>query len=56
LADWLKHPEQASLQKAFMAWLKQVFLPARIPSVEFEQMHQLDEVNSMLAERVNRQR
>lgn len=52
LAHWLRLPEQASLHEAFMVWLKQVFLPARIPGVEFEQMQEHQEVNSMLAERV----
>lgn len=28
-----------------MVWLKQVFLPARIPGVEFEQMQGLQDVN-----------
>lgn len=52
LIDWVKHPEQRNLQRAFLVWLKQVFLPGRVPGVEFDQINELQEVQSMLAERV----
>ena len=52
LADWLKAPEQASLRRAFTVWLKRVFLPGRMPRVEFANLNELHEVRSMLAERV----
>ncbi|MGZ8216959.1 Rpn family recombination-promoting nuclease/putative transposase [Methylomagnum sp.] len=52
LIDWLKAPEQDSLRRAFTVWLKRVFLPGRLPGVEITNFHDLQEVQSMLAERV----
>ena len=52
LVEWLKSPEQASLRRAFTVWLKRVFLPGRVPGVEFTNLNDLQEVQSMLAERV----
>ncbi|MFC3852871.1 Rpn family recombination-promoting nuclease/putative transposase [Salinispirillum marinum] len=52
LLEWVKHPEQRSIRQAFLVWLKQVFLPGRLPGVEFAQIQELHEVQSMLAERV----
>ncbi len=52
LVEWLKSPEQASLRRAFTVWLKRVFLPGRVPGVEFSNLNDLQEVQSMLAERV----
>jgi hypothetical protein len=52
LAEWLKAPEQASLGRAFTVWLKRVLLPGRLPGVEFNHLNELQEVKSMLAERV----
>ena len=52
LVDWLKAPEQASLGRAFTVWLKRVLLPGRMPGVEFKHLNELQEVKSMLAERV----
>ncbi len=37
---------------AFTVWLKRVFLPGRVPGVEFSNLNDLQEVQSMLAERV----
>jgi hypothetical protein len=52
LAQWLYAPEQASLRRAFTVWLKKVLLPARLPGVELPELTDLNEVNTMLAERV----
>ncbi|MFM8330336.1 MAG: Rpn family recombination-promoting nuclease/putative transposase [Candidatus Methylumidiphilus sp.] len=52
LVDWLQTPEQASLGRAFTVWLKRVLLPGRMPGVEFNHLNELQEVKSMLAERV----
>lgn len=52
LIHWLDHPDQRTLKSAYLVWLKQVFLPARVKGVEFDQVQQLEEVRSMLAERV----
>ena len=52
LIEWLKQPEQTGLRRNFTVWIKRVLLPARVPGVQFEQVHDLHEVHSMLAERV----
>jgi flagellar biosynthesis/type III secretory pathway protein FliH len=52
LAHWLYAPEQESLRRAFTVWLKKVLLPARLPGVDVPEMADLNEVNTMLAERV----
>jgi predicted transposase YdaD len=52
LSLWLYAPEQASLRRAFTVWLKKVLLPARLPGVELPELADLNEVNTMLAERV----
>ncbi|HEX3556019.1 MAG TPA: Rpn family recombination-promoting nuclease/putative transposase [Thermoanaerobaculia bacterium] len=52
LLEWLVEPEQAPLRRSFTAWLKQVLLPARVPGVAIPEVSELEEVRSMLAERV----
>jgi predicted transposase/invertase (TIGR01784 family) len=52
LVEWLAAPEQASVRRAFTVWLKRVFLPGRMPGVEFDHLNDLQEVRSMLAEDV----
>jgi predicted transposase/invertase (TIGR01784 family) len=52
LVEWLKEPRQKGLQRAFTVWLKRVLLPARMPGVEIPELQDLQEVESMLAERV----
>lgn len=52
LVDWLKDPQQDSLRRAFTVWVKRVFLPGRMPNVPFDHLNDLQEVRSMLAERV----
>ncbi|MCX7112077.1 MAG: Rpn family recombination-promoting nuclease/putative transposase [Proteobacteria bacterium] len=52
LVEWLKSPGQDSLRRAFTVWLKRVLLPGRMPGVDFENLNELQEVKSMLAERV----
>ena len=52
LAAWLQAPEQTSLRRAFTVWLKRVFLPGKLPGVELGSINDLQEVQSMLAERV----
>ncbi len=46
--------EQAvdSLQRALIVWLKRVLLPARLPGIEIPEVSTLQEMNTMLAERV----
>jgi hypothetical protein len=52
LVRWLQAPEQQSLGRAFTVWIKRVLLPARLPGVELPQLSDLNEVHTMLAERV----
>lgn len=53
LIEWLKAPEQGSLRHAFTAWFKRVFLPKRLPGVDFEARNDLHEVRGMLSERID---
>lgn len=52
LVEWLAAPEQTSLRRAFTVWLRRVLLPARLPGVAVPEVAELQEVRSMLAERV----
>jgi flagellar biosynthesis/type III secretory pathway protein FliH len=52
LGEWLRDPEHAELQRAFAIWLVQVLLPARMPGAVIPAIADLQEVKSMLAERV----
>jgi flagellar biosynthesis/type III secretory pathway protein FliH len=52
LIDWLQEPDQRSVRRAFAVWMRRVLLPARIPGVELEEFEDIQEVQSMLAERV----
>lgn len=52
LIAWLAAPEQTSLRRAFTVWLRRVLLPARLPGVTVPAVTELQEVRSMLAERV----
>lgn len=52
LIDWLADPAQESLKQAFVNWLKWVLLPRRLPQVEIPELKTLQEMNTMLAERV----
>ena len=52
LADALKGPAHAELQRAFLVFLMQGLLPARLPGVELPAMNDLSEVHAMLSERL----
>ena len=52
LIIWLQSPQQSHLRRAFTVWLKRVFLPGRMPDVEFDEIQDLQEVTNMLSERV----
>src|SRR5690606_27841346 len=52
LIDWLQLPQQAGLRRSFTEWLRRVLLPARLPGVPIPAMQALQEVDDMLAERV----
>ena len=52
LLEWLKLPQQANIRRAFTVWINRVLLPARVPGQEVPKVHDLMEVQTMLAERV----
>jgi len=52
LIAWLQSPQQSGLRRTFTTWLKEVFLPGRMPKVKFDEIQDLQEVHSMLAERI----
>lgn len=57
LVEWLRAPEQTGLRRAFVVWIRRVFLPNRVPGMtlsEFEHLHELHEVHAMLAERIKK--
>lgn len=51
LLEWLQAPEQRSLRQAFAVWVVKV-LSSRLPGIEIPKVADLQEVKSMLAERV----
>ena len=53
LVDWLRAPEQVGLRRAFTVWLTRVFLPKRLPGVDFTIIQDLHEVSDMLSERID---
>lgn len=52
LIEWLKSPEQATIRRSFTVWINRVLLPVRLPGQEVPHVHDLLEVETMLAERV----
>lgn len=52
LIAWLQDPEHVSIRRAFTVWLKRVLLPGRLPTVTIPEVNELEEMQSMLAERV----
>ncbi len=52
LADWLAAPEQEELRHSFLIWLREGFLNARLPSVAFPELNNLEEARIMLSERI----
>lgn len=52
LRAWLQAPEQDSLRRAFAKWMQHMLLPARMPDVDFSPIRDLQEAETMLAERV----
>jgi predicted transposase/invertase (TIGR01784 family) len=52
LLEWLREPEMAELRRSFASYLLEVLLPERVPGIAIPQVVDLQEVKSMLAERV----
>jgi len=48
----LQAPEQADLRRAFTVWIQRVLLPGRMPGVRLDEVKDLQEVRTMLSERV----
>ena len=54
LVDWLRSPGQRQLRRHLTEWLRRIHLPRRLPDVQLPEMQDLQEVQSMLAERVQK--
>lgn len=52
LVTWLRDPAQTPLRRAFLVWLKRIALKNHLPAQEFEEIHELQEMYAMLAERI----
>jgi predicted transposase/invertase (TIGR01784 family) len=52
LVEWLTSPETATLRRAFVHWLKRVFLPKQDPNTDYEAIDDLMEVKVMLENRL----
>ena len=52
LLQWLAGPEQDTLRRAFTVWFSRVLFPNRIAETHKPSIEELDEVKTMLAERV----
>lgn len=52
LIEWLREPDLSELRRSFTTWIVNVLLPGRVPGVTIPQVADLQEVKSMLAERV----
>lgn len=52
LVGWLGAPETEDLRRAFVYWLKRVFLPERLSETDYEAAEELVEVHTMLEKRV----
>jgi len=52
LIEWLREPEMVELRRSFTAWLTRVLLPTRMPGADVPKVRDLQEVRSMLTERV----
>lgn len=52
LLKWLNEPEYSELRRSFATWMQDILLPARLPGAKIPKLAELQEVKSMLAERV----
>ncbi len=52
LTEWLREPGLEELRRSFALYLVRSLLPARVPGIEIPEATDLQEVKSMLAERV----
>ena len=52
LIVWLPMENQRDLRRAFKEWFNRILLPKRMPDTEFDDVRDLTEIQTMLAERV----
>ena len=52
LIDWLDTPEQTDLRRSITIWLRRVLLPRRMRDTPIPEIQDLQEVDTMLSERV----
>ena len=52
LVEWLRGPGHRDLKRSFGEWIGQVLMPRRLGSVSLPRVPELEEVQTMLAERV----
>ena len=52
LVGWLRDPGHEELKRSFGEWIRQVLMPSRFGSTTLPEMPRLEEVQTMLAERV----
>jgi hypothetical protein len=52
LREWLQAPEQQDLRRAFSVWLGRVLIPGRFGGADLPPTNDLEEMETMLAERV----
>ncbi len=52
LAAWLADAAQAEVRRSFVLWLREAFFRTRLPGMEFPELHDLEEVRTMLTEQV----
>ncbi len=51
LFQWIGHPAQDSLRRAFVVWMNRVGIRRHLPGVDLGEIHELQEIRTMLAER-----
>ena len=53
LSEWLTAPEQRALNEELTRWVRMILLAKRLPGVEIEEITCLQELNTMLAKRID---
>jgi len=49
LFDWISHPNQDSLRRAFIAWANRIGLRRHLPNLNVGELHDAKEISTMLA-------
>jgi predicted transposase YdaD len=53
LSEWLTAPEQRALNEELTRWVRMILLAKRLPGIELEEITCLQELNTMLAKRID---